>query len=253
MNRKVAFIGQQVLDLLVVLLLGVGAVAIAVAYSPFHQHPFALMFLFFVLAVWYGDWWQACLGLCETVLATLLIFNRYGDLNAEVLLFVIASISLILVVHSQRVSRMRLLEALDNARLLQGRHNAILDNAPNGVISFEVTGKIVEFTRPAELLFGYTAQEVLGVDLAQLFDFEPSSDAEADYKTFTRRILGTPFEVKGVRSDGHRFTVEAVLIRYEMREGPAYSMFVNNRPERLRSFSGVSTIGSNDVDSSKPD
>ena len=88
---------------------------------------------------------------------------------------------------------------------------ALMQAAVDAIVVIETSGKIVAFSRSAERMFGYAAQEVIGLSVSTLMP-EPYRSAHAGYvehyqATGDAHIIGTGREVKAVRKDGSLFPV----------------------------------------------
>lgn len=102
---------------------------------------------------------------------------------------------------------------------------AILDNAAEGIFTFDQQGAIQSFNRSAESLFGYTADEVVGRDLTLLI---PPQDALAhrkgyldDFlKTKVSQFIGHEGEVVGVHKDGASFhmALKVSIVAFDERQ-----------------------------------
>ena len=95
---------------------------------------------------------------------------------------------------------------------------AILETAPDGVITFNRHGAIESFNVAAERIFGYSVSEILGGDLRRLL---PRTDSEDFLDEFLRvdrpKVLGRTREVSGRRRDGVTFPLELSLGVVQMR------------------------------------
>jgi len=94
----------------------------------------------------------------------------------------------------------------------EARMRAILETAVDGIITIDEHGRIESFNPAAERMFGYSAAEVLGQNVAVLM---PSPDREQHdeylrrYRdTGEKRIIGIGREVLGRRKDGTTFPVD---------------------------------------------
>jgi len=106
---------------------------------------------------------------------------------------------------------------------------ASLDAAPDAVVVTDQEGTIVTFSHAAELLFGWTSEEVCGRNVSVLM---PAAEAQAHdghvqryVQTGERRVIGSSRQVSGLRKDGAEFPLE-------LRLGEA-------RVGRARYFTGV--------------
>ncbi|HXA39437.1 MAG TPA: PAS domain S-box protein [Phenylobacterium sp.] len=106
---------------------------------------------------------------------------------------------------------------------------ASLDAVAEATVMIDEEGVVIGFSRAAELLFGWTAQEIVGRDVSLLL---PDSQAAAHdghlrryVETGERRVIGSSRQVAGRRKDGAEFPME-------LRIGEA-------RVGRRRCFTGV--------------
>jgi two-component system sensor kinase FixL len=130
----------------------------------------------------------------------------------------------------------RLRRAVDGWRLglgrLEGRAailRASLDAMPDASIVIDEAGTIINFSHAAELVFGWSSDEICGRNVGTLM---PPADAEKHdaqiqryVQTGERRVIGSSRQVPGRRKDGAQFPMEVRVA--EVRIG------------RLRYFTGV--------------
>jgi len=93
-------------------------------------------------------------------------------------------------------------------RLRQRRLQTILDNAAEGIVTFDEHGRIQSVNHAAERLFNYDERELLGESLGALIprerpEGEPPSDAELG--TEVQHMVDRECEVSGRRKGGERF------------------------------------------------
>jgi diguanylate cyclase (GGDEF)-like protein/PAS domain S-box-containing protein len=96
------------------------------------------------------------------------------------------------------------------------RERAVVETSLDAVISLDREGRVLEFNRAAELMFGYSGQRALGRELAELL-IEPQ-DREAHRRGVQRafeqgdgRAFHRRMEVTAVCADGRRLPVELSL------------------------------------------
>jgi diguanylate cyclase (GGDEF)-like protein/PAS domain S-box-containing protein len=92
----------------------------------------------------------------------------------------------------------------------EARYVAILDNAAEGIFTFDKQGVIHSFNRSAEQLFGYGADEVVGKDITLLIPPPDAFDRRNGYvehfmRTEINRLIGHEGEVLGYHKDGASF------------------------------------------------
>ena len=105
------------------------------------------------------------------------------------------------------------------------RQKVLLETMVDGLITIDDEGQIESFNPAAEKIFGYSSEEIIGVNLSKLMP-EHHNHLQRYKKTGEAQILGrTAIEADGVRKDGSTFPV-AISVS---------EMFIGDR----RYFSGV--------------
>jgi PAS domain S-box-containing protein len=101
-------------------------------------------------------------------------------------------------------------------RAHEGQLGAYLAAALDCIVLVDASGRVVEFNPAAERTFGYTREEVLGQELAELI--VPPSLRERHSRAFARfaltheqRLFGQRLELTAMRADGSEFPVELAL------------------------------------------
>ncbi len=120
---------------------------------------------------------------------------------------------------------------------MQRRMETILDNAAEGIMTFDQNGKIESINKAAEKLFGYTEAEVLGHDISLLIPPGDSRDKRQGYlEHFMRieiqRLLGHEGEVIGRHKDGSRFPMALKVSQIELDGYPIYTALAADISER---------------------
>jgi two-component system, LuxR family, sensor kinase FixL len=118
---------------------------------------------------------------------------------------------------------------------------SILDTVPDGLIVIDRHGIIQSFSAAAERMFGFTAAEAVGRNVATLM---PTSDATSHdsyidryLATGERRIIGIGRVVVGLRKDGSTFPMELQVGAVAMAGVQLFTGFVRDltvREERER-------------------
>jgi PAS domain S-box-containing protein len=118
----------------------------------------------------------------------------------------------------------------------EARKTAILDSALDAVVSIDHEGRIVDFNRAAETLFGYAAAAVRGRRMAELI--VPPSLRNQHQEAFSRHlatgestIIDTRLELTGMRSDGSEFPVELSVTRAELSGRPFFTGYLRDLTE----------------------
>lgn len=137
-----------------------------------------------------------------------------AGLAISVLLFDIA-----LVLSSTR-SRALAIAELMTQRLRDGevRIRAVIESAPDGIVSFDRDGAIGTFNPGAEKLFGYSAEEV---GEKRIDDLLPDLDLDEG------RIF-QQLDRKGVRADGEVFPAELTVSRMEIEDRLSFIAIVRD-------------------------
>lgn len=107
--------------------------------------------------------------------------------------------------------------AHDN-HVMRSRFEAAVSSSLNAVLVVDITGKIIEFNGAAETVFGYTRDEALGGDMAELIVPEHLRDMHrkgmARYlETNEQKLIGAGrIRLEGLRKSGEVFPVELSIL-----------------------------------------
>jgi two-component system, LuxR family, sensor kinase FixL len=116
------------------------------------------------------------------------------------------------------------------------RWRSIVDTVPDAMIVIDAAGIIESFSRAAERLFGYAANEVVGQNVRMLMP-QPYRDAHDGYlarymRTGERRIIGIGRIVVGQRKGGETFPMELAVGEFASPNGKFFTGFVRDLTER---------------------
>jgi two-component system cell cycle sensor histidine kinase/response regulator CckA len=131
------------------------------------------------------------------------------------------------------------LETADHLQALlasEARKSAILESALDCVITIDHAGKIVEFNPEAEETFGWTSDEAMGRELAELL-VAPGRDRRrlADYfATGMAAIVGKRLEFLAIRASGKEFPVEVGVSKVRLPGPPLYTATLRDISKRRR-------------------
>ncbi len=97
----------------------------------------------------------------------------------------------------------------------ESRLRAIMDTAPDAVITIDRQGIITNFNRAAEAIFGYSAAEAVGANVRLLMP-APYCDEHDDYlaryhRTGEKHVIGRRRELRGRRKNGNEFPLEVTV------------------------------------------
>lgn len=133
--------------------------------------------------------------------------------------------------------------ALRDAALRESsaRIHAIVDTAPDGIITIDTRGIIEAFNPAAERIFGYAAAEVLGRNVSMLTPpaYRPQLDTFlTDYlDTDVKKIIGIGREVVGQRKDGSTFPLELAVGEMRVGESRKFTGLVRDITQRRQTDS----------------
>lgn len=122
--------------------------------------------------------------------------------------------------------------ASDVASLAELELTALLDTAVDAVVIIDHRGKIEQFNRAAEHLFGFDAEEVTGRDVSMLMP-APHSARHGDYiqrylSTGEAHILGIGREIGALRKDGTVFPARLSIGELRTGDFPHFVGFVHD-------------------------
>ena len=110
--------------------------------------------------------------------------------------------------------------------------NAIVQTAADGIITIDSDGLILSFNRAAEMMFGYRANEVLGLGVRLLMPLShhamlPDRLSPVDDLTLDR-MLDQRHEVMAVRRDGSEFPISLAINRMDVAGEQRFTLLVRD-------------------------
>jgi PAS domain S-box-containing protein len=106
------------------------------------------------------------------------------------------------------------------------RFRCLVESAPDAIIVGGQSGHIISWNRPAQRMFSYTDEEVLGKPLTLLM---PARYREAHQRGLERlrstgqvSMIARTMELHGLRKDGSEFPLELSLGCWKTKEGTCY-------------------------------
>ncbi len=116
---------------------------------------------------------------------------------------------------------------------------SILDTVPDAMVVIDEAGRIEQFSAASERLFGWTAAEAIGRNVAMLMPspYREQHDAYlARYRsTGERRIIGIGRVVVGLRKDGRTFPMELSVGEARAGARRIFTGFIRDLTERQES------------------
>ncbi len=122
----------------------------------------------------------------------------------------------------------------------RARFEAVVSSSLNAVLVADTQGHIVEFNGAAETVFGYTRDEALGADMAELIVPEELREAHrAGLKRFVetgeRKVIGSGrVRLKGMRKGGEVFPVELSISLSEASGETVFVSFLRDITKELK-------------------
>ncbi len=148
----------------------------------------------------------------------------------------------------------QLLAALDNMReqvhSRQERLETILDNAAEGIVTFNTQGTIEGYNRAAEKLFGWSEQEVLGMHIGSLLKPDQMETRERYQEHFMRtelaRLIGREGEITGRHKDGSAFPLALKISRMTLHGREVYVALAADISERKALIENLKRMAEHD-------
>ena len=127
-----------------------------------------------------------------------------------------------------------------SVRESEARKTAILNAAFDCIVTMDGDGHIVEVNAATETTFGYSAEEMVGRELAEIMI--PPGPLREDHRrglrrymeTGASRIVGHPVELTAMRADGSTFPVELAVTRPDLPGPPLFCGYLRDVTERRR-------------------
>jgi PAS domain S-box-containing protein len=108
---------------------------------------------------------------------------------------------------------------------------ALLDGALDCVVAIDGRGRVLEFNRAAEATFGYTADEAIGSELADLIgppDLRDEYRWELDPQPAEGGTPDRRVDLRAMRKDGSTLPVEVAVRRVPGVEPPVYAGYIRD-------------------------
>ena len=232
-----------------ILLVG-GALLVKLILAPVLQderQPFVLFFGAVAAAAWRGGLGPGLLAAMLAGVASDVFFltaARPADESMQLGLFLLESVTLAVLASRRRSagSAPRDLardEAEAGLRSAAAEMRAVLDSALDGVVGMAADGTITFWNPRAEAIFGWSAEEALGRDLAELIlaptDREPHRRGLQRFlQTGEWPLLGQRIETRGLRRDRSPFPLDLSMTARREGRSWAFTAFMADITERKR-------------------
>jgi PAS domain S-box-containing protein len=136
----------------------------------------------------------------------------------------------------QYIARRR---AEEEVRASESRLRAMLEAALDAVVTMDARGRVTGWNHAAEAIFGYSAADATGREMAELIVPPPLRDNHrrglARYlETESPVVLDRRLELTGMRRDGSEFPVELTITRIGLPGPPTFTGYLRDTTERTR-------------------
>jgi diguanylate cyclase (GGDEF)-like protein/PAS domain S-box-containing protein len=152
-----------------------------------------------------------------------------------------ASIVLLVGALSAAIAALRMARerAVAEAHASEARRAAILESAPDSVITIDASRRVLEFNRAAERTLGYSREQALGREMSELII--PPRLRVRHWAELLRHLrggrpgtVGERVETTAMRADGREFPAELTITRVDGTEPPLFTCFLRDITERRR-------------------
>ena len=146
-----------------------------------------------------------------------------------------------LAVHQDITERKQAEEAI---RESDARTRLILETAIDAFISIDSQSGITEWNPQAAQIFGWTRQEAVGRNLADLIIPETYRDSHRRgvkhyLATGEGPVLNQRIEITGLHRDGHLFPIELAITSIPSADNPTFTAFIRDITERKRAEEAI--------------
>ncbi len=124
-------------------------------------------------------------------------------------------------------------EAESELRDSEEKLRKIIESSIDGVISINAEGFITEWNKQAEVIFGFMAEEVVGLALTETIipeNFRAAHDRGMKHylKTGEGPVLNQKIEISALRRDGTEFPIELAIIPVKTKGVQTFTAFVSD-------------------------
>lgn len=130
-------------------------------------------------------------------------------------------------------------ESSARVRASEARTSAIVESALDAIVAIDETGRLIEFNPAAERTFGYTRDEAIGRQMADMII--PPALRRTHREGLARylaggepSVLGKRLELIGMRADGSEFPVELAVTKVDLPGPPIFTGYIRDITERRR-------------------
>jgi PAS domain S-box-containing protein len=129
--------------------------------------------------------------------------------------------------------------SMQQARDSQAKLQTIVDTALDAVVRMDLEGRIVGWNRQAEIIFGWSREEALGLELDKTimpprFRYEHRRGMQRYMSGTSSGVMNTRIEVYALRRSGEEFPIELAITQVKTEERNSYEFcaFIRDISER---------------------
>jgi PAS domain S-box-containing protein len=173
---------------------------------------------------------------------------RHIESQSSVILDQNGAVQNVLVVSRDTSERKNTLQALRDSEI-QLMH--ILDTALDAVVGMDQSGRVVHWNPEAERMFGYSASEAIGSEMADLivppaYRTRHREGLQRFLQSGSGPVLGVRVEISAMRADGSEFEIElAIAIPTLMGKNYFFSAFIRDISERKQAEANIRLLNQN--------
>lgn len=128
---------------------------------------------------------------------------------------------------------------LDQIAESELRHRLIMNGALDAIIHMDLKGHIRFWNQQAEYIFGWTAEEAMGKEMASLIVPPEYRDAHRNGLNLFRKtgdgpVLNKPLEITATNKEGHLFPIELAIIPIRENEDVFFCGFIRDITARKK-------------------
>lgn len=125
---------------------------------------------------------------------------------------------------------------INNFEFNKERFRSVVETATDAIISIDSEGKIMSWNHAAEIIFGYSEDEIIGKPITLTF---PEKLHEMHNKSMRKvvetgksKLAGTTIECIGLKKGGEEFPLELSISVWDTKEGRFFTGIIRNITER---------------------
>jgi PAS domain S-box-containing protein len=115
---------------------------------------------------------------------------------------------------------------------------AILSTAADAIITISATGIVLSYNKAAERVFGYSAEEMLGTNIARLMPSPYSNEHDSYLRNYLTtgkaRVIGIGRETTGRRKSGEEFPIDLSVSEVSIGEERTFTGIVRDLSDRKK-------------------